>query len=417
MAQANSLESSRLNLDVAESVFDVSVTPSTTAGVTDGESAFTAGVSLGKALYSGAVVSVAPELGFSDETYAGSVALALTVPLLRGRGEEFVRSGVRDSEFALRTDRRSYHLSRVAAVIGTVSGVYEILRLKDLEALYRAQISAMTFYAAASRIRKDAGLATPMDVYRAEIRLKDVEDSLSATLQSLGDAEENLKRLLAVDSARDLSVSAPREYESMGMETDEAVGLALASRIEMDQARDTLEERRRKASLARHNLLPQLDLQMGYRRYGSDQGSGGLTAFDEDRWTMSLVSTTDFARTAEKAAFRQSLIGIRNAELDLASLRDQITAEVKQALQVLEKNTERMDIRTEQIRQARGKLELSKVKYRHGMADNFDLIEAETEIQQAEANLLSVRTDYIVGLYQLRAVLGTLIEKPTQDDR
>jgi outer membrane protein TolC len=43
------------------------------------------------------------------------------------------------------------------------------------------------------------------------------------------------------------------------------------------------------------------------------------------------------------------------------------------------------------------------------MANNFDLIEAETELQEARTNLLAAKIEYIVGTYRLRAALGTLI--------
>ncbi|MFH1155990.1 MAG: TolC family protein [Pseudomonadota bacterium] len=407
----NALESDQLNVAVAESAFDLKLTPSTTAGVSDGVSSFSAGVALSKALFSGPVVSVAPELGRSDEDYNGSVSLSMTMPLFRGRGEDVNRAYVRASEFSFRSAQRSYYVSEVNTVISTVSAVYDILRLRDLAQLYRRQINTMTFYAAASEIKKNAGLATPMDVYRAEIRLKDMEDGLSATLQTLADGEENLKRLLSLDAQKTLTVSAPKQYEPVDIDLDGAVDKAIANRIEMDQAKDTLEDGNRQAALARHNLLPQLDLQMGYRRYGEGERAGSMADFTEDQWTINLASTTDFSRTAEKAAYRQSLIRIRNAELDMASQRDTIIAQVKQAMQVLEKNTQRIQIRREQIQQAQGKLELSKIKYKHGMMDNFDVIEAETEIQQAEVNLLAVQTDYIVGLYKLRAVMGTLLER------
>jgi outer membrane protein TolC len=43
------------------------------------------------------------------------------------------------------------------------------------------------------------------------------------------------------------------------------------------------------------------------------------------------------------------------------------------------------------------------------MADNFDMIEAETENHQAKLQLLSAQIDYIVGTYHLRKIIGTLI--------
>jgi outer membrane protein len=77
----------------------------------------------------------------------------------------------------------------------------------------------------------------------------------------------------------------------------------------------------------------------------------------------------------------------------------------------LRKNKERIEIREEQIRQAEGKLALARVKFNHGMANNFDVIEAETELQRSRVDLLSVKTDYIVGTYNMRAVLGTLVDR------
>jgi len=44
------------------------------------------------------------------------------------------------------------------------------------------------------------------------------------------------------------------------------------------------------------------------------------------------------------------------------------------------------------------------------MADNFDVIESESELENAKVNLLSAGTEYIVGTYKLRSVLGTLIK-------
>jgi outer membrane protein TolC len=56
---------------------------------------------------------------------------------------------------------------------------------------------------------------------------------------------------------------------------------------------------------------------------------------------------------------------------------------------------------------------LAEVKFNHGLADNFDLIEAETELQQAQVSLVANRIDYIVGRYRLRDALGTLV--PCED--
>jgi outer membrane protein TolC len=153
-----------------------------------------------------------------------------------------------------------------------------------------------------------------------------------------------------------------------------------------------------------------LDLVSSYTRLGYDDAFDGLTRFSEDFWSVQLISETDWSRTAEKASYQQSRLAVRRASLSRSARIDTIKREVRQVYDALQKAQQRMQIRTDQIEQAKGKQALAKIKFGHGMADNFDLIEAETELQEARTNLLDAKVDYIVGTYRLRAALGTLIE-------
>jgi outer membrane protein TolC len=150
---------------------------------------------------------------------------------------------------------------------------------------------------------------------------------------------------------------------------------------------------------------------MEYDRFGDSTDFPGSLGFDDDRWSLRLVSTTDLARTTEKNNFRQSLLNIRTSRTNLETRREEIRREVRRQIEALSKAKERMEIRENQIRQAEGKLALAQIKFDHNLADNFDVIEAETELQRARVNLLAVTNSYIVGTYRLRAALGTLIDR------
>ncbi len=100
-----------------------------------------------------------------------------------------------------------------------------------------------------------------------------------------------------------------------------------------------------------------------------------------------------------------------SSKLYLDTRQDEIRREVRLQSEFLKKAEERIAIREAQKKQADGKSELSKIKFDHGMTDNSDVIEAEKELQQANVNLLSMKTDYIVGMYRMRAAIGTLIER------
>lgn len=57
-------------------------------------------------------------------------------------------------------------------------------------------------------------------------------------------------------------------------------------------------------------------------------------------------------------------------------------------------------------------LELAQVKFKWGLANYFDLIDAETELRSAQTNLLSAVINYIAGTNQMRASMETLLERP-----
>ena len=90
--------------------------------------------------------------------------------------------------------------------------------------------------------------------------------------------------------------------------------------------------------------------------------------------------------------------------------RDEIEREVRDQLETLTRIENDIAIRREQIRTSEGKLALAEIKFRYDMANNFDVIESENELERPKIDLLTARTEYIVGIYRMRSVLGTLIQ-------
>jgi outer membrane protein TolC len=214
-----------------------------------------------------------------------------------------------------------------------------------------------------------------------------------------------------------IEVSAPLKVEPIKLSYSEATDIALNNRIELKQRLDEVEEAKRKSLLSKHNTLPQLDMVFQYRRYGVSDGFTENFGLNEDRWSISLVSNTDLVRTSEKNSYQQSLINVNIARLNLEDNKEEVFREVKQQLKSMEQSLDRIRIRKAQINQAEGRLALAKVQFRHGKTDNFDVIEAETEFQRANANLLAVETEYIVGTFRMRVFLGTLLENPAEFSR
>lgn len=409
------VDSRKFSLDAAQSEFEWKFFPGASVSATDGTSSIGSGVTVEKKFAPGPVAALSPQIVRTDddddtEAYSGEVGISLTVPLLRGFGSEINLNSVRTAEYSLRTAHRSHYLVKVNIVLEAVSATYNIVEQRELVRLYQDQIESFQGHAVMAKAREKIGLATPIDVYRAEIRLKDAQDNLSRAREALRNAGDRLKIVLATPLEQAMQVVAPLDYLPLDITMEEAVATALQNRVELKQVDDQIEEARRASRLAKTNLLPQLDLVARYTRTGSDDRFSRSMRLNEDFWSINLTSTTDWSRTAEKAAYQQALLAVKTDELNRWTRIDGIKREVRQNFDSLLKAAERMQIRNEQIGQASGKLALAKIKFGYGMANNFDVIEAQTELQVARVNLLAAKIEHIVGRYRLRATMGTLIE-------
>lgn len=411
----DNLESARLGIVVAESDFELKIYPQ--AGVSfnaadsdSGASTYALGIKLEKKFSSGTRASVSPVVSVAGDTYKSGLDMRLTQPLFRGTNQEYNLSPVQSAQYYDRSARRAFYLNQVGTVVETVSGVYEVIRQRELVRLNEDAARRLEGFAQAAMAKEKAGLATPIDVYRAAIQLKQAEDSLTSARESFQDAADNLKVLLALKQEESILLEAPLAYQVPGVAEDKAVELALEKRVELEQAHDAVSEAQRLSRVAKHGTWPELNLAMGYTRYGLGNDFNDTTLFDRDSKGLSLVTSSDLTRTAENATYQKSLLGVQAAVRNREDRRDEVVRQVRRELRSLRRGQERIANQQEQIRQAQGQLELAQVKFQHGMTDNFTLLEAENRLRQAQTTLLSLVVDYIVGAYRLRAALGTLVE-------
>ena len=122
------------------------------------------------------------------------------------------------------------------------------------------------------------------------------------------------------------------------------------------------------------------------------------------------MASSDIFRSAQKTAYRRAELRHKSLRLSLESKAAELRRQVRQQLALLGEAQQRITLRRQQIKQAESKLALAEVKFSHDMADNFSLLEAETELQRSRLNLLATEAEYAVGVYNLKAIAGRLLD-------
>lgn len=403
-----SLSSSSLNVKIQQEKFDVRIIPASSIDYnSSGDEYWSAGVKFTKKTKIGISGSITPQIENNYGIKRMAIGVMLNVPLLRGLGTDYNLDGVYGSLYSLETARQAYYKQQDSLVINTVSTIYNIINYQKQAELFNGQIYGLKKHISLTAVKEKTGLATAMDMYRAKLRLKEVQNQLTIVERQFDTQTDRLKSLLGSSIEGALTVTAPIDYEPVSVSLSEAVSIALENRIEIEMAMRKRDEAKRKMALARHNILPIVDLNLGYRRYEETDS----VFLDEEDWIVSLNGSADLFRSEERTAYELANISFQQSTIDIESSREEIIREVRDQVNQMKKKEQLIIDRAEQLHQAQGKLELARSKFNHQLADNFDLLEAQTQQQQVNTDLLIDTIGYIIDTFRLRSVLGTLIER------
>ena len=416
IASEDRVDSSRLSLVAARSQFELKFRPSANVGLGKHSSSGTneqygAGLRIDKRFETGTSVSLTPRLDKVSGGYQSGVDVSLSQPLLLGTDREYNTTAVDSAEFSARSAKRSLFLTKVNTLVYTVVLVYRVVQQRELVALNTESTTRLEILVAGTRAKEKIGLATSIDTLRGELQFRHAQDTLVSATEAYGDALDDLRVQLSLPMDQELEVEAPLVYDLFEIGENEAVQIAMTNRVELIQAADNYEESQRFSRIAKHRTLPSLDLVFGYSQAGVNENLLNNFGLDDHVWNVNLVTGSDFARTAENAAYEQSVLGIRSAKRSLELQRDDIARQVKRDFRNLRRAQKRITIQEEQINNSKKQMRLAKIKFDHGLANNFDIVEAESDLRQAETKLVTSVVDYIVGTYQIRQSLGTMVQE------
>ena len=407
-----SVEGDRFLIDAAEAEFSPKLTPSLSAGnvgthasfFTDASSTVSYGIQLSKKFDFGTTVSAGPSYTRSPLLTDTRMSLTLSQPLLRGVGREANLSALRRAEYSVYSSEQSLSQSKLDIGLETITTYYQALKQRQTAENNHALVDKLKQHLVLAGKKEKAGLATPMDTYRAVIRLKDAEDALALADSTYVVLIDQLRLLLNLPAERliELAPAGVPELEPVRAEQE-----LLRDNVELRQRRAEVDEANRAARVADNAALPDVRLELGY----NSALAGFTTVLPPQQWSISLQSTTDLFRSAERSNAERARVLAATQEVSVRHRMDDLRRRVRQQLSDVTAAKARITVRQEQIQEAKGKLALAEVKFSNDMADNFDIIESETELQRAELGLLDSQTAYALGVYGLRALTGHLAKE------
>jgi outer membrane protein TolC len=374
----------------------------------------------------------------------------ISVPLLRGAGRDIAAEPLKQAErnllYAVYTFERFKREFAVRVLGDYISVLQSAEQIRNAEQNYKSLVTA----ARRARRLADAGrrpefqydqavqnelrartrwiearesLIARTDRYKVDLGLPpDARIELDAGI--LRRLHEGIRAASAAtsvpetvppaDTPVELAVPAEHPEDTLGLGYDQALAIALDSRLDLRTARLQVEDARRRVRVAEDNLRAEMTLfgsvQTGERRSSASSASQEDARIGVDRLRSSALLSLNLPlnRTAERLVYRRSIIALEAQERSAQEVEDRVKLDIRNAFRNLRLARENLRIQGRAVRLAERRVHSTDMLLQAGRAEIRDVLDAQEALIGAQNALTAAAVGHRIAELGFQRDLDTL---------
>jgi outer membrane protein TolC len=344
-----------------------------------------------------------------------NLRLSVQQPLFTGfrleAGTESARWLEKSAGLDLEKDRSEF-------IFAVKNAYWGLARAREFEAVIEENIRQVGEHLKDVRAFFDQGLLTKNEVLRAELQLSNTEIMLIDARNAVENARASLNTLIGLPletdvelttSAESLASQGPSE-ENAGENAASARSLidtALSQRPELKSVEFQIKASEVGVKAARSGWYPQVFLSGDY--YYLRPNPRLMPA--EDRfygtWDVGIAMSLDLWNWGQtKSQTQQAKAQLAQARDARKLLEDQAVLEVTQSRLALSQAREKIRLAGQAVGQADENIMIVRDKFKHGVALNTEVLDAEVFLLQAKMNRAQAEIDLVLAQARLEKALG-----------
>jgi outer membrane protein len=306
------------------------------------------------------------------------------------------RAGVRTAQF-------EEGIAREQVATATALTYLETMRADRSVAAAQANVALGQTLLKLAQDQRDAGIATGVDVTRAETRLAQEQVRLSRAQTDAEEARLQLQRIVGLPLGSSFALTDPLSFSVEPLPAIEtAVATAEDARGEVRAAQAQVTVNKLETGAARAEQLPSLE-------FLGDYGVSGITpvtsALPTRRYAIQL-NVPIFNGGLTRGRIQVASSREQQAQLQLASVRGQVEEDVRLAYAGLRTTADTVRAAGLEVSLAERELEMARDRFRAGVGDNIELVTAQTTLANARLDQVSALAVYNGARLNLAAALG-----------
>ena len=249
-----------------------------------------------------------------------------------------------------------------------------------------------------------AEMATENDALRVEAKLLEMEYQLQKARNG-----ETLCRLSLCDViGADLNTEIALADTTITIVAPSALDENITGRPELGMLQKNVEASKLQEKMARADMLPTVALMGGYSYYGGMRLKGNVQAADGNFYPFTqkmnggmplaalVVKVPIFHWGKELRDVKKARLATEQAQLSFQRVTRQLSIEARQAVQNVTDGYRMIKTAQKGQQQADENLRVMKNRYDNGMATLTDLLDAESQWQNAHSQLIEAKTQYCI---------------------
>ncbi|HUJ30400.1 MAG TPA: TolC family protein [Candidatus Acidoferrum sp.] len=367
---------------------------------------------------------------FFSPAYVTALSFTFTQPLLRGFGLFVNRAPIIIAQRGLAQSRANFEAEVNDLLLQVVTDYWNVIQARDNLTVQKESLDEAQKSYDRDKHSLELGALPPLDIYRSESQVASRRVSVIQAEYALKQSEDVLRRDLGADidpniRALDLDLTekpAP-SGELMTIDIPTAIDKALNYRPEIESTRQQLATDDANIRVAHNGLLPNLSLSGTYQTNGLNEvitngavsaGSFGtamnqMFGFGYPGYGFALSLSYPFRNHQAQANMGDALAAKRRDLYFERQLHQAITLNTTNAVHQLEESKLSMEAAKVALDLAQKTLQAEQHKYELGAETVFFVLEAQTELTQAEQTLLQAQVGYQLATAAVDHATGGLL--------
>ncbi len=339
----------------------------------------------------------------------------LTQPLLRGAGFKVTLENLTQAERDLLYQLRDFTVFRKDFAVQVATGYYRVIQAKDQ--VRNAWLGLQNFRQNVEREKAfaDEGQRTQTALGQLKQAELTTETQWVNALRDYRQSLDQFKILigLPVDEKIVLDDAELSKLEVVHPKVDvnDAVKLAVETRLDLATIRDRFEDAGRKVGVAKNQLLPDLDLVIN-ASVDSKTGNNPVNFdFERARWSAGFNGGLPLDRKAERNFYRATLINYERAGRDVQLAIDQVKLDVQDDWRSLDQAKRNYEISEVGVDLSQRRVAEQELLMELGRGTARDLVDARTDLINARNQRTSALVQHTLARLKFWRDLGVLYIK------